>query len=111
MRLSIKRKLTTKMSSQEFLVSTLRANEAELRSAGIRSLFIFGSVSREEERPDSDVDIAVELDPDAHLSLFRFIGLEHRLALLLGRQVQLMPEPTANSRLLANVLKDRRRVF
>ncbi len=49
--------------------------------------------------------------PKLDLGLFRFIGLEHRLAFLLGRQVQLMPEPTVNSRLLMNVLKDRRRVF
>lgn len=99
------------MNSREHLIATLRANEGELRSAGIRSLSLFGSAAREQEHSDSDVDIAVDLDPLAHLGLFGFVGLERRLKTLLGRPVQLMPEPVENNRLLTNLVRDRLRVF
>jgi len=98
------------MRTQDGIVATLHAHESELRAAGIRALSLFGSASRGEDRPDSDVDLAVELDPDAYLGL-RFFGLEQRLAELLGRNVDLIPEPVENPRLRANLERDRRRVF
>lgn len=99
------------MDTRDHLVATLQAHEAELRAAGIRALALFGSVARGDDRPGSDVDLVVRLDPEAHLGLFRFVGLEQRLSDLLGRSVQLVPEPISNTRLQANVDRDRRRVF
>jgi predicted nucleotidyltransferase len=64
----------------EDVLATLRAHEAELRAAGIRRLSLFGSVARGEAGPDSDVDLVVELDRDAHIDLFRLTGLEQRIA-------------------------------
>lgn len=99
------------MDTRDQVVRTLRAHEAELRAAGIRTLSLFGSVARREEHPDSDVDLAVRLDPNAHVGLFRFVALESRLTELLGRPVQLLPEPVENSRLRANLDRDSRLVF
>jgi predicted nucleotidyltransferase len=99
------------MESRDELVSALRAHEGELRKAGIHALSIFGSVARGEQRPGSDVDISVQLDPDAHVGLFRFVALQSRLIELLGRNVQLLPEPVESSRLQTNLDRDRRRVF
>jgi predicted nucleotidyltransferase len=93
------------------VVATLRAHEAELRAAGIRRLSLFGSVARGDAEPDSDVDLAVELGPDAHVDLFRLTGLEQRLAELLGRRVDLLPEPVEKQRLQANIDRDRRNAF
>jgi uncharacterized protein len=93
------------------ILSTLRAHEAELRAAGIRRLSLFGSVARGDAEPDSDVDIVVELDPDAHIDLFSLTGLEQRLAELLGRPVDLLPEPVEKQRLQANIDRDRRNAF
>jgi hypothetical protein len=93
------------------VVATLRAHEAELRAAGIRRLSLFGSVARGDAEPDSDVDLAAELDPDAHIDLFQLTGLEQRLAELLGRPVDLLPEPVEKQRLQANIDRDRRNAF
>lgn len=43
--------------------SAARAMEAELRGRGVAAVYVFGSVSRGEDRPDSDVDIAIERSP------------------------------------------------
>lgn len=40
----------------------LAAKEPELRSRGLRHLAVFGSVARGEDRQDSDVDLAVEIE-------------------------------------------------
>ena len=37
--------------------------------------WLFGSYSRGEERPDSDVDILVMLDQEAHVGLFKLSGM------------------------------------
>ena len=36
----------------------------------ITELCLFGSVLRGDFRPDSDVDVLVSIDPDAHIGLF-----------------------------------------
>jgi predicted nucleotidyltransferase len=95
----------------EHVIATLRAHEAELRHAGIRHLSLFGSVARGEANAGSDVDLAVELDPGARIGLFALGALERRLAELVGRTVDLLPEPVEKPRLRANLDRDRRRAF
>jgi predicted nucleotidyltransferase len=99
------------MERPDALVATLRAHEDELRKSGIRALSIFGSVARGEQGLESDIDVSVQLDPEAHLGLFRFVAIQSRLIELLGRAVQLLPEPVESPRLQANLDRDRRRVF
>jgi uncharacterized protein len=89
----------------------LQAHAAELRASGIRHLSLFGSVARGEAGPESDIDLAVELDPEAHITLIGLIGLESKLGELLGRKVDLLPEPIQRPRLRANVDRDRRHAF
>jgi len=54
----------------------------------IRRLALFGSVLRDDFRPDSDVDVLVEFEPDARVGL-RFFGMEEELSEVLGRKVDL----------------------
>lgn len=55
----------------------------------IRRLALFGSVLRDDFRPDSDVDILVEFEPDARIGLIGLSGLELQLSELLHRKVDL----------------------
>jgi uncharacterized protein len=102
---------TTRTALADHVLATLRAHEAELRAAGIRRLSLFGSVARGDDAAGSDVDLAVELDPAAGIGLFALNGLERRLAAMLGRPVDLLPEPVEKPRLRANIERDRLRVF
>jgi predicted nucleotidyltransferase len=95
----------------ELVIATLRAHEAELRRAGIRHLSLFGSVARGDATVDSDVDLAVEFDPAAHMDLFRLTALERRISEILDRRVDLLPEPVEKPRLQANIDLDRRLAF
>lgn len=52
-------------------------------------LSLFGSVAKGTERPDSDVDLLVEFEPDAVPGLLGLAEVEAELSALLGRSVDL----------------------
>ena len=56
----------------------------------VKSIGIFGSYIRGEERKESDLDILVEFEESADLSLLGFIRLENRLSEELGVKVDLV---------------------
>jgi hypothetical protein len=64
------------MNRQEIL-DRLRENERALRARGVMHAALFGSVARGEQRPDSDIDIMVEIAPDAPVGVFEYVGIVH----------------------------------
>jgi len=67
----------------------------------IRRLALFGSVLRDDFRPDSDIDVLVEFE-EGHTPGFRFVTIEDELAEILHRKVDLN---TPNS--LSRYFRDR----
>jgi predicted nucleotidyltransferase len=59
----------------------------------ITELSLFGSVLRDDFRPDSDVDVLVTFAPDAPWTLFDLVRVEDELAAMLGRKVDLVERP------------------
>lgn len=62
--------------------------EALCRRHGIRRLALFGSILRDDFRPNSDIDILVEFQSGSHVGL-RLFTIEQELSDLLGRKVEL----------------------
>ena len=56
----------------------------------ITEFAFFGSVLRDDFRPDSDVDILVTFDPDAHRTLFDMVDMQDELEAMFGRKVDLV---------------------
>jgi len=56
----------------------------------ITELSLFGSVLRDDFRPDSDVDVLVTFAPDAQWSLFDAVEMEQELSTIFGRKVDLI---------------------
>ena len=50
----------------------------------------FGSVLREEFRPDSDIDILVTFAPDAHRTMFELVDMQDELEAMFKRKVDLV---------------------
>jgi predicted nucleotidyltransferase len=56
----------------------------------ITEFALFGSVLRDDFRSDSDVDILVTFDPDAHRTLFDLVDMQDELEAMFGRKVDLV---------------------
>src|SRR6266540_3279744 len=56
----------------------------------ITEFALFGSVLRDDFRPDSDVDVLVTFAPEAEWSLFDHMAMEEELSAAFGRKVDLV---------------------
>lgn len=74
------------------------------RRHGICRLSLFGSVLREDFRPESDIDILIDFDPEARVGLIGLAGMEIELGRLLGRRVELHTRQSLNPRFRDRVL-------
>jgi predicted nucleotidyltransferase len=64
---------------REHVIETLRNHQQELRRRGVLHAALFGSVARDEAKPGSDIDIMVEIAPDAPVGLFEYVGITQYL--------------------------------
>jgi len=70
----------------------------------IRKLSLFGSVLRDDFRPDSDIDVLVEFEPDAKVSLFDMGGMQMDLTDLFGREVDFLTMGFISPRIRQKIL-------
>ena len=63
--------------NRERVIATLRAHQTELNRCGVRHAALFGSIARDDGKRTSDIDILIELDPEAPVGLFEYVGLRN----------------------------------
>jgi len=76
------------LAERERVLRVLHEQAQHLRSRGIRSLSLFGSMARGEVGQRSDIDLLIATDPEAGLGFFELFELKEELETLLGRPVQ-----------------------
>ncbi|MCK8817590.1 nucleotidyltransferase family protein [Natroniella sulfidigena] len=72
---------------------------------GIEIMGIFGSVSRGEEKEESDIDIIIKYK-NKDKTLFDLIRLENKLTNLFGRKVDLLTEESISPYIVDEIEKD-----
>jgi predicted nucleotidyltransferase len=77
------------MERQEIL-DRLRANERALRELGVTHAAVFGSRARGDNRAESDTDIMIDVDPNAHISVYDYVGLKEYIAALFDGPVDVV---------------------
>jgi predicted nucleotidyltransferase len=96
------------------VIAALKAHEQELRSAGVESVSLFGSVARGEDAA-RDVDLAVRLGDSFSAPGLHYFGrlseLEGRLSSILGCRVDVIEEPVRKKRLQIEIDRDRALAF
>jgi uncharacterized protein len=93
------------MNAQEVL-GTLRRSERTLRARGIAHAALFGSVARGDNRPDSDIDILIEFDPNAHVTVFDYVGVKDYIASLFSQPVDVIDREALKPHLRAPSERD-----
>lgn len=76
------------------------------RGKPISKAWLFGSVSRGEDSPASDVDILVELEPNSKLGL-RFFRMINDLEKICNRKVDLVAQDMLDPHIISQVDKDK----
>ncbi len=76
--------------SREEIIVRLRENEARLRMRGVAHAALFGSRARGDQRPESDTDIMIELDPAMRITVFDYAGLKSYIAALFDGPVDVV---------------------
>lgn len=80
-----------------------------LRRYGVTQAAVFGSAVRGQLRPESDIDILVQIDPN--LSLLDFVGLKLDLEQALNRRVDLVEYDTIKPRLREQILAEQEAIL
>ena len=87
------------------LEKKLAAHRQELRKMRVVSLDVFGSIARDESKPQSDIDLLVEYDRD--VGLFHLFEIQHRLEEIIGVQkVDLIQRGAINPALREHILSE-----
>jgi hypothetical protein len=75
--------------TKQTLLSDLEENKEKIQAFGVHRLGLFGSFVREENQPQSDIDLIVEFEPDKK-NFDNFFGLCSFLESLFDRNIELI---------------------
>lgn len=68
----------------------MKRSEQALRARGVCRAALFGSVARGHNRPDSNIDIMIEIDPAAEVSVYDYVDLKDYIASLFEQRVDVV---------------------
>jgi len=92
--------------TRDQVLSTLAAKREQLNAYSVKSLYIFGSVARDEATTGSDIDVLVEFREGAPVGLFLFIRLKQYLEEILGCPVDLATPEALRQNMREQILKE-----
>lgn len=92
------------MFNKDDVINTIEAKKDEIKSLGIIKLSIFGSLVRNEQNENSDIDLLVEFDGSQ--SYFRIIKAQQEIEKYLGRKVDLVTEDAISIYFKDKVLRE-----
>jgi uncharacterized protein len=92
--------------TREEILTRLRANEAALRARGVTHAALFGSRARGDAREDSDTDIMIEIDPEARIGVWDYVGIKDFIAELFEGPVDVVKQKTLKPYVRPSVLAD-----
>lgn len=85
--------------------SLIKKDKESIKNAfRVKSIGVFGSMARREEKPNSDIDILVEFSQTP--GFFKFLDLEKQLTELIGRKVDLVTKNALKPALKEDILKE-----
>lgn len=71
-------------------LAVLKQHAETLKARGVSHVALFGSVARGEADASNDLDILIELAPDAHLDAFAYAGLKRYISGLFSGSVDVV---------------------
>ncbi len=97
--------------TRDEILAGLKRLEPALRAKGVTHLAIFGSRSRGDARPDSDLDVVVDVDANFHNPLFVAFDAQHIVQDALGIETQAALRSNLDARIAKRMADDLIEVF
>ena len=99
------------ITSRDAIIAKLRETAPALKAEGVTRLAIFGSRARGDAKEDSDLDVLIDVDPEAKFSLLNLVGVQHIVQDATGLKVQASMRDSLNARMSARIADDIVEVF
>jgi uncharacterized protein len=101
----------TVLMSTTKLIDRIRPLVAALKSEGVSHLAIFGSRARGDDRPDSDLDVLIDIQPGARFSLINLSSVALMIEDTTGLPVQVVLRRSVPADFQARIADDLVEVF
>lgn len=95
----------------EQIRTELKALEKPLRARGLTALALFGSTAQGTARPDSDVDVLIDVAPGVSFSLVDLVSVKDFLEDKLRRTVDVVTRESLDPAIRDRVIREARAVF
>jgi len=93
------------------MIGGLQQLERRLRHMGITRLAIFGSRARGDYRPDSDLDVLIDVEGGRKFSLLDLVGVAHAIEDTMDVKANVFMRRSLNAQMAASIQPDIIEVF
>ncbi len=97
--------------NRETLLARLRSLRPSFVRAGITRMWLVGSRARGDNRPDSDIDLMVEIDETRKFSLLDLIGVKHLVEDEIGLPADMLMRRSLSPATASSTTRDAIKVF
>lgn len=92
--------------SREDVLAVLREHRQALKARAVSRAALFGSLARGDGRAGSDVDVLIEFDPQARITVYHYAAVKRFIAELLGGPVDVIDQANLNRHLRGEIERD-----
>jgi hypothetical protein len=85
--------------------------EAFCQRYHVQRMSLFGSALREDFKPESDIDVLIQFDPEARVSFLTLGKMKRELSAILERTVDLVPQDGLKSVIRNQVISSSRVIY
>lgn len=97
--------------TRDEIIAKLKESAPALRAEGVTRLAIFGSRARGDARDDSDLDVLIDVDPQAKFSGLNLVGVQQIIKEATGLETQAEMRRSLEPRFAERITDDLVEVF
>lgn len=97
--------------TREQILARIKEHERAIRAEGVLHLAIYGSRARGDQRPDSDLDVIIDVDPKGRFSLINLSGVALLIEDAIGIETQVVLRSSITEKFRQRMADDEIAVF